>query len=161
MTILHATPYDISHEGFYFESAEDFTEQMSTALFEEVEIQFIDGTEEEGLIFKLFKPHQGNVAGYYEALEAGYEAHRLAGLSYLIEYQGMSWAEATGALDDVDVYDMTVKELAEHFAEEGIYPAGVNEQVLPYLDYNMLARDLSMDYTEIACLGNTYCVRAS
>ena len=44
---------------------------------------------------------------------------------------------------------MTVKELAEHFAEEGIYPAGVTEQILPYLDYDLLARDLSMDYTEI------------
>ena len=161
MTILHAAPYDISHEGFYFESAEDFAEHLSKALFEEVEIQFIDGTEEECLVFKLFKPHQGNVAGYYEALEAGYEAHQLAGLSYQIGYQGMTWAEATGALDDVDVYAMTIKELAEHFAEEGIYPAGVNEQVLPYLDYDMLARDLSMDYTEINCLGNTYCVRAS
>lgn len=161
MPVFHATPYDINHQGFYFESAEDFAQQMSTALFEEVEIQFIDGTKEECLISKLFKPHQGNVAGYYDAVEAGYEGHQLAGLSYLIEYQGTPWTEATEELDDVDVYQMTIKELAEHFAEEGIYPAGVNEKVLPYLDYDMLARDLSMDYTEIACLGVTYCVRAS
>ena len=65
------------------------------------------------------------------------------------------------ALDDVDVYEMTTKELAEHFAEEGIYPAGVTEQILPYLDYDLLARDLSMDYTEITCQGITYCVRAA
>ena len=103
---LHATPYDISHEGFYFDSAEDFAEQMSTALFEEVEIQFIDGTDEECLIFKLCKPHQGNVAGYYEAVDAGHEAHQLAALSYLVEYQGTAWEDATapGALGDVDAY---------------------------------------------------------
>ncbi|MGJ5813612.1 antirestriction protein ArdA [Paludibaculum fermentans] len=163
MPTLHATPYDITYAGFYFETAEEFTERMKKAPFEEVEIQFIDGTDEDCLLFKLCKPHQGNVAGYFEALDTGYEGHRLAALSYLMEYQGTTWEDATasGALDDVDVYEMTTKELAEQFAEEGIYPAGVNEQVLPYLDYDLLARDLSMDYTEIECLGNTYCVRAS
>lgn len=161
MPVLHATPYDISHAGFYFESAKDFQTKMSTALFEEVEIQFIDGTEAECLVFKLFKSHQGNVAEYFAALDVGYEGHQLAALSYIVEYQGTAWAEAVEALDDADVYEMTIKELAEHFAEEGIYPAGVNEQILPYLDYEMLARDLSMDYTEITCLGSTYCVRVS
>lgn len=161
MPTLHATPYDITHTGFYFDSAEEFTQRMEKAPFEEVELQFIDGTEEESLIFKLSKPHQGNVAGYFESIEAGYDGHRLAALSYLVEYQGLAWEIATQSLDDVDVYEMTIKELAEHFAEEGVYPVGVNEQVLPYLDYDLLARDLSMDYTEIACLGETYCVRAA
>ena len=136
---------------------------MTKAPFEEVEIQFIDGTDEECLLFKLCKPHQGNLAAYFAAIDADYESHQLAALSYLVEYQGLSWEDATasGALDDVDVYEMTTKELAEQFAEEGIYPAGVNEQVLPYLDYDLLARDLSMDYTEITCMGATFCVRAS
>ncbi len=163
MPTLHATPYDITYCGFYFDRVEEFEQRMEAAPFEEVEIQFIDGTEEECLLFKLCKPHQGSVAAYYEAIEAGYEEHQLAGLSYLIEYQSMTWKDATaeGSLEDVDVYAMTIKELAEHFAEEGIYPAGVTEPILPYLDYDLLARDLSMDYTEITCMGTTYCVRAS
>jgi len=161
MPTLHATPYDITHSGFYFDSPEEFTERMEKAPFEEVELQFIDGSEEECLIFKLSKPHQGNVAGYFESIEAGYDGHRLAALSYLVEYRGLAWEDAAQSPDDVDVYEMTIKELAEHFAEEGIYPAGVTEQILPYLDYDLLARDLSMDYAEITCLGATYCVRAS
>lgn len=163
MPTLHATPYDISYSGFYFDTIEEFEQGMEEAPFEEVEIQFIDGKEEECLLFKLCKPHQGSVAKYYEAIDAGYEEYQLAALSYLVEDMGLSWEEAIdqATLDDVSVYAMSIEELARHFAEEGIYPSGVNEQVLPYLDYDMLARDLSMDYSEITILGTHYCVRAS
>jgi hypothetical protein len=163
MPTLHATPYDISYCGFYFDTAEEFDQRIKAAPFEEVEIQFIDGTDAECLLFKLCKPHQGSIAEYYEAINAGYEDYQLAALSYLVEDMGLNWEEATdrATLDDVSVYEMNIEELARHFAEEGIYPSGVNEEVLPYLDYEMLARDLSMDYSEITILGTQYCVRAS
>ena len=42
MPRLHATPYDITYAGFFFESAEEFNARMQSAPFEEVEIQFIE-----------------------------------------------------------------------------------------------------------------------
>lgn len=58
MTTLFAQPYDISADGFYFESAEDYQGKSSKLLnrygehVEEFEIQFIDG---EGIDCDLFK----------------------------------------------------------------------------------------------------------
>jgi hypothetical protein len=162
MPRLHATPYDITYSGFYFDSAEEFTARMQTAPFEEVEIQFIDGTDEECTIGKLYRPHQGNVAGYFAAIEEHRDAQELAAITYLIEYQGLTWEEATDpdTLTDVDVHAMRLRDLAEHFAEEGIYPPGVSAAILPYLDYALITRDLETDYTEITCLGIIYSVRA-
>ena len=38
---------------------------------------------------------------------------------------------STDTLANVDVYAMGLRELAERFAEEGIYPPGVNDRHLP------------------------------
>jgi len=53
----------------------------------------------------------------------------------------------------VDIYEIdSLKDLAEHFVEEGLFgeiPASIRN----YLDYDLIARDLGMDYSEATIAG--------
>ena len=51
-------------------------------------------------------------------------------------------------LDDCDIYeDMSLKDLAYDFVEEGLFGSILNN-IKNYLDYEAIARDLGFDYTE-------------
>ena len=68
---------------------------------------------------------------------------------------GYSFDLKSGAPDDfdVDIYELSsLKELTETFVDEGLF-GDIPERLLPYLDYDALARDLGMDYSEIAIAG--------
>ncbi|MCB1563899.1 MAG: antirestriction protein ArdA, partial [Alphaproteobacteria bacterium] len=72
MTTLFAQPYDISANGFYFETEEEYNERASKLLnsygwpVEEFEIQFIDGESIDCELFRALGIHQGNFAAYLE-----------------------------------------------------------------------------------------------
>lgn len=65
-TVLFAQPYDISAEGFYFTSAEQYiakaaNNRNSLGLpVEEYEMQFIDGDELDAELFKAVGVDQSN-----------------------------------------------------------------------------------------------------
>ena len=46
----------------------------------------------------------------------------------------------------------SLKELAEHFVDEGFY-GEIPERLQYYIDYNAIARDLSVEYSEISIAG--------
>jgi len=50
--------------------------------------------------------------------------------------------------EDVEIYEKTtINELAEQFVEEGLF-GDIPKALINYIDYDAIARDLSMDYTE-------------
>jgi antirestriction protein len=58
---------------------------------------------------------------------------------------------------DVDVYDMqNLKELAEYFVDEGLF-GEIPDHLQHYIDYDAIARDLEVDYSEIT-IGNEHLV---
>lgn len=58
---------------------------------------------------------------------------------------------------DVDIYPVaTMRELAEQFVEEGLF-GDIPERLQFYIDYDAIARDLSVDYAEAEVAGR--CVR--
>lgn len=61
-------------------------------------------------------------------------------------------------LDEIDMYECDIEELAEQFVEEGLF-GEISPSIINYIDYKAIARDLACDYTEIDHNGSTYCLR--
>lgn len=165
-TLLHAQPYDISATGFYFRSLEDY-EQKSTNHkndygdeVEEYEIQFIDGDDLDCDLFKALSIHQGNFNHYFTACEDWDDDQKIKVIIAVGE-AGYDFDLENGDPDDfdIDLYEQdTLRDLAEQFIEEGLF-GEIPENIRFYLDYDAIARDLGMDYTEIRLNGTNYIYR--
>ena len=60
---------------------------------------------------------------------------------------------------DVTLYEVdTMKELAEQFVDEGLY-GDISDSLRFYIDYEAIARDLRMDYSDIRVDGVNYIYR--
>ena len=157
MTItLYAQPYDICATGFYFETADDYDKRAADNrnefgdLVEEYEIQFIDGDDLDADLAKAFDLNQANFRRFLEAAEDYGDDEKLAFIIAVGEC-GYSIDGADSA--DVDIYRNTdMRELAEQFVDEGML-GDVPANLACYLDYDAIARDLSMDYTETEIAG--------
>ena len=74
-TKLFAQPYDISANGFYFDSAEEYQEKSSKlknhygAPVEEFEIQFIDGEGIDCELFNTLSICQVNISKFFEIVD--------------------------------------------------------------------------------------------
>lgn len=168
MTItLHAQPYDSTATGFYFETAEQFRDKAKALTnahgepVEEFEIQFIDGNDFDADLAKTIGLSQANFADFLECAEAWED------------WQKINVIIATGelgytfdAMDDPDHYGIdlyhagSLRELAEQFVEEGLF-GEVPEQFQFYIDYDAIARDLAVEYSQIAVGGDRVIYRAS
>jgi antirestriction protein len=75
---------------------------------------------------------------------------------------GYSFAADTQPDDfDLDIYPVeTLRELAEQFVEEGIF-GDTPERLRFYIDYDAIARDLGMEYSEIIVAGQRLIYRAT
>lgn len=163
MTLLHAQPYDISARGFYFESAEDYQTKLRAVRngfgepVEEFEIQFIDGEDIDCDLAKAWTLSQANFSSFFEAAETWDEDQKIRFIIAVGEC-GHDHGEAASDPERIDLmyyrFD-TMRELAEHFVEEGLFGAEVPENLRIYLDYDAIARDLSVDYSETEIGGNT------
>jgi len=57
---------------------------------------------------------------------------------------------------DVEIHDVeNMRELAEQFVDEGLY-GEVPEAFQFYIDYDAIARDLAVDFSEIPIAGGRY-----
>jgi len=168
MTQFFAQPYDISASGFYFEAAAEYEEKASKLMnsygqpIEEFEIQFIDG---EGLDCELFRAlgvHQGNFSAYLEALEDWSEDDKIKVIIAVGEV-GYKFDLGTDTPDqfNIDLYETdSLKDLAEQFVEEGLF-GEIPTAIQNYLDYDAIAHDLGMNYSEIRIDGTNYIYRCS
>src|ERR1700734_4087084 len=165
-TIFFAQPYDISATGFYFSSVEGFQKQSARVRdafslpVEEYEIQFIDGDELDAALFKAVSVHQGEIGAFLDAYD-NLNPDQKQKIIIAVGECGCSFDLKTGDPDklDVDLYEMdSLRELAEHFVDEGLF-GEIPESVKNHLDYDSIARDLSVDYTETVIGGTSLIYR--
>ena len=166
MTQLFAQPYDITASGFYFETAAEYEEKANKLRnsygqpVEEFELQFIDGESIDADLFKALGVHQGNFPAYLEAVE-DWSVEDKVKVIIAVGGAGYKFDLGTDAPDqfDIDLYELdSMKELAEQFVEEGLF-GEIPEALQNYIDYEAIARDLSMDYSEIRIDGTNYIYR--
>ncbi|MBI1274519.1 antirestriction protein ArdA [bacterium] len=166
MTRLYAQPYDISASGFFFESVEEYQSKRQQcrndygAPVEEFEIQFIDGEDMDADLFKSLRVHQGDFDAFLQVCEDWSDDQKIRVIIAVGEC-GYRFDPRTGDPEDfdIDLYEMdSLRELAYHFVEEGLF-GDIPERIHCYLDYDAIARDLSMDYSETSIGGQNLIYR--
>lgn len=161
MTTLFAQPYDICAKGFYFDTAEQYEKKSKNLmndygqLVEEFEIQFIDGEIINAKLFNALEVHQGNL-GYF--LDIAKEWDEDEKIKVILAVGECGYNFNLGQDDpnqfEIDIYEIdTMRELAIDFVEQGLF-GEIPSNIQNYLDYDAIAYDLSMDYSE-ATIDNT------
>lgn len=165
-TVLYAQPYDISANGFYFRSLEEYTQKSTDHRneygdpVEEYEIQFINGDDLDCSLFKALSVHQGNFHHLLTACEDWDDDQKIKVIIAVGEC-GYHFNPETDNPDDfdIDLYEMdSLRDLAIHFVDEGLF-GDIPENIRFYLDYDAIARDLGMDYSDIRLNGTNYIYR--
>lgn len=163
MIQLHAQPYDTSAKGFYFSRASEYA--MSALnnrnscgdIVEEYEIQFIDGEDIDCALAKAWGLNQSNFGAFLEAAEDSEDDDKIR---YIIAVGECGYSHEQVADDpaqvDLTLYELScMKELAEQFVDEGLY-GDIPEQLQFYIDYEAIAHDLSVDYSEVTIAGTHF-----
>ena len=160
MTTYFAQPYDISATGFYFESEAEFQEKIGKARndcgqpVEEFEIQFIDGEAIDAALADAWEINQANIQGFIEVVDDWDEDEKRRFIIAVGEC-GYAFDPAADRPDelDVDIYHVdSMRELAEQFVDEWLF-GEIPEHLAHYIDYDAIARDLSVDYSETTVAG--------
>ncbi len=152
MPKLFAQPYNISATGFYFDCTNDFNEKAKLNVdpfgspVEEYEIQFIDGDDLDCELFNAWSVHQGNLSGYFNAVNDLEKHEKIAQIA--MSECGYTIDENTKTDDVLIYYCDSLADLAMEFVEEGLYGT-VPERLRHYIDYDAIARDLGMEYSEL------------
>lgn len=154
MPQLHAQPYDISASGFYFDDAEGFADKASALRndygdpVEEFEIQFIDGDTIDCELARAVGLNQANFADFLQCCEAWEDWQKTLVILAVGECGYTFDPDKDPAGYDLDIYYAhSLTELAEQFVEDGLF-GSVPDNIRPYFDYDALARDLSVEYSE-------------
>lgn len=163
MTTFFAQPYDLSARGFYFDTAEQFKARMASVRndfgdpVEEFEIQFIDGDDLDCSLADAFGINQANICRCLDMIEEWDEDQKTRFIIAVGEC-GYSCDCDPDNLD-IDIYEISsLKQLAEQFVDEGLF-GDIPDSIQTYLDYDLIARDLSADYSEIDMAGKHYVYR--
>lgn len=167
-TLFYAQPYQIGVEGFFFASIDDYDEKLPTIKdrygqqVEEFEIQFINGDDLDAAFAKAWGLSQCNIARFFEVAE-GWDDYAKISFIVAVSEAGYSYDfETVGSADfHVDTYFLdTLKDLAIEFVDEGLF-GSIPDNIRCYLDYDAIARDLGLDYTEITIAGTRLIYRIS
>lgn len=162
MTQFYAQPYDISATGFYFETIEEYDARYAACKnhygesVEEFEIQFIDGESIDAQLFKALGIHRGDISSFIDAADSWDDEQKIHVIIAVGEcgYQ-FDISNDTPEQFDITLYEaQSMKELAEQFVDEGLY-GEIPESLQYYIDYDAIARDLSIDYSHIT-IGNQH-----
>jgi hypothetical protein len=168
MTQLFAQPYDISATGFYFQTLDEYQEKAAKTKndygqpVEEYELQFIDGESIDAKLFEALGVNQCNFPQFLDACDQWDESQKQKVILAVGEC-GCSFDLKSGDPDDfdVDIYELdSLRELAEQFVEEGLF-GEIPKHLENYLDYDAMARDLGMDYSETTIAGKRLIYRCA
>jgi len=162
MTKLHAQPYDLTATGFYFETAEEYDTKAADLRnengdhVEEFEIQFIDGDQIDCELAKAIGINQANFRDFLEGVGAwlDWEKQRII---VAVGECGYDFHPDTDPSDyKVDLYEAdSLRALAEQFVDEGLY-GDIPERLQFYIDYDAIARDLAVEFSEITIAGESF-----
>jgi len=150
MTTLYANPYDITYTGFYFDSTDQFNQELSQAHYEEVEIDYIDGANPK--LFQAADIHQGNVDLWFDELDQySDDGHEAISISYLLDFYDIE--EAIKRHDEVIIYRGSIADYAAELVED-VYPLDELPDIIKHhIDYDSIARDLELN-SEVAEVGH-------
>ncbi len=159
--IYHATPYDISAMGFYFQTYDDYVQQAASHTnengdhVEEYEIQYIDGDT-----YKLFEElgiNQANLSQWFDDFE-DMDGDDVIKAIYLSDYNGCGINDVLEQLDDVMLFEGTALEYAEQYIEDTGMLDEIPESLRNYFNTEAFARDMVLggDITEIIISGTSY-----
>ena len=167
MTQLHAQPYDLAAAGFYFETLEEYQSKAAALRndygepVEEFEIQFIDGERIDCDLARAMGLYQSNIGQFFDAVEAWDDDDKRRVILAVGECGYAFEADTQPSDFDVDIYEVdTMRDLAEQFVDEGLF-GDIPERLQFYIDYDAIARDLSIDYAEAEIAGIRLIYRAA
>lgn len=166
MTTLYAQPYDISATGFYFDTIDQYEEKARSLTnaygdkVEEFEIQFIDGENIDARLFSVLNVHQGDIAAFLDAVEEWDEDEKIKVILAVGKCgYSFTFGQDTPEQFDLDLYEAdSMRDLAMDFVEQGLF-GDIPANIESYLDYDAIAYDLGMDYSETVIDGTRYIYR--
>ena len=157
----HATPYDISATGFYFDTYKEYQTRAAAHRnangdpVEEYEIQFIDGDSYR--LFEAIGVNQANLKDWFERFE-DMDDDEAVKLIILIEHFGYSVEDALDRIDDLHVFEGTAIEYAEELIESTGMLDQMPENLRTYFDTEAFARDMMLggDISQVEIDGRSY-----
>lgn len=155
MILFYAQPYNISAQGFFFKSAEEYAQRAQGLTddygqpVEEFELQFIDGEAIDAELARAWQVSQANLSPFFRAAVEWSEDDKARFIVAVGECGYRFDSESVQPDDfDVDLYrDLSLKDLAIQFVDEGLF-GEVPKSLEFYIDYDAIARDLAVDYSE-------------
>lgn len=164
-----ANPYDLSAQGFYFESFAEYEEKRDALRnslgfpVEEFMIDVIDGTQAEFQLATAMKIHQGNLEQCLEVLDSS-DDDSWPALFYLLDNGVVdNLDDALSKINDVCLYSGPLLDAATELFDE-CYAHEIPESVRRYINYKSFAQDCEIggDMCEFEFAGTTYtCTNAS
>lgn len=166
MITLYANPYDREAAGFYFETAEVYASKAAALRnsfgdrVEEFEIDLINGDGIDIELAKAWGLNQCNFSAYLDSCGNWDVADKRCFIIAVGECGYDFNSENVNPADyEVDIYDCnSMRDLAIQFVEEGLF-GDIPEHLANYIDYDAIANDLSMDYSEIIIDGQSLIYR--
>jgi len=162
MIQLYAQPYDLSATGFYFETTDECAAKAAALRndygepVEAFEIQFIDGDETDCGLAEAIGLNQVNCAQFLSAVDDWDDGEKRSVIIAVGECGYTFGPDLDPSQFEIDIYEIaTMRDLAEQFVEEGLF-GEVPEGFQNYIDYDAIARDLAVEYSEIVIAGVNY-----
>ncbi len=166
-TVLFAQPYSIEVQGFYFCDGDEYDRKAATCKdrfgmpVEEFEIQFIDGELIDCDLSKAIGLSQANLKDFFDCVDAWEDWEKINSIIAFGELGYKFDPQNDPDHYGIDIYYIsTMKELAEQFVEDGLY-GDIPENLQFYIDYEAIASDLSVEYTQASIAGEQLIYRAT
>lgn len=165
-TTYYAQPYDLDASGFYFRNFEEYHSKLKACrnrfgqVVEEFELQFIDGETLDCALFEALTISQATIGSFITKAHEWSEDDKTK-MIIAVGEGGYCFDVETGDPDDIDLDlypDITMRDLAEQFIDEGLF-GEIPQSIAHYIDYDAIARDLAMDYTETTIASDRYVYR--
>ena len=153
MITLHAQPYDINANGFYFDDFDQWEDRLKMAEengVEEFELQYINGDNEETLFANIMEPDQANIEQWFELLDEWETKNEVeqAAIAYLVEGLNTdvvdAFAQVEGAGEEPVMMEGSVLDYAHETVDDCGMLDDMPEFLRRYFDYEAFARDLEI-----------------
>ena len=158
MTTLYANPYDISAQGFYFKSFEEFQEKYDANLpVEEYEIDFIEGDDPE--LFETCSINQGDIALWFDEIELLDDSEK-AEIYYRCSCLGENIQDALVVLGNSGmITENSVLDYVYDYIDDTGLLCELPESLRCYFDFERFASDLvvSGEISEFSLQGKNFC----
>lgn len=157
MSILKAVPRGNREGTFFFETEEQFLNHITGRVHT---ITWVAGDDIDKALFEAVQPGVRDIARYFEW---EYEWSEYDKYKYIIAVDECGYMYDDDIDPDdicVDIYPLdNMKELAYEFVDEGLF-GEIPANLLGYISYEAIARDLSFDYHETEIAGEHMIYRA-